>query len=203
MIGMELIPALELGWFNGWILLCLYFLIYGLVFLIFPKNKRASLFIYDNSHWDKRQRFFYNIGRILTLVLLVLIIFSRLKVGSLFIFGIILYSLGLVGFIMALLNFKDTLPDTHATKGLYRISRHPQELMLFITAIGMCIAIGSWLALFILVLTRLFVHFRNLAEEEACLERYGDSYRAYMECVPRYFLIKTHRKAKDEKTKKH
>lgn len=135
------------------------------------------------------------------LVFLVLIIFSRLKAGNLFIPGIILYSLGSVGFIIALVNFKNTPTDQHATRGLYRISRHPQELMLFITAIGMCIAIGSWLALFILILTRLFVHSRNLAEEEACLERYGNSYRAYMECVPRYFLIKAHRKGKDEKGK--
>lgn len=203
MIGMELIPLLEIGWFNGWILLCLYFLIYSIILLTFPKNKRASLFYYNKSCWNKRQRLFYNIGKILILVLLVLIIFTRLKVGNLFIPGIILYSLGLAGFIIALFNFKNTPPDQPATKGLYRISRNPQELMLFIMAIGICIAIGSWLALFILILTRLFLHSRNLAEEEACLERYGNSYRAYMERVPRYFLIKAHMKEGKENVKKY
>ena len=189
---MELISALGIGWFNGWILLCLYFLIYGIILLTFPKNKRASLFYYDKSHWDKRQILFYNIGKMLILVLLVLIIFAQLKVGSnIFIPGIILYFLGLAGFVVALLNFKNTPPDQPATKGLYRMSRHPQGLMLFIMAIGMCITIGSWLALFTLILTRLFLHSRNLAEEESCLERYGNSYRAYMKRVPRYLLIKT------------
>jgi protein-S-isoprenylcysteine O-methyltransferase Ste14 len=30
-------------------------------------------------------------------------------------------------------------------------------------------------------------HGRVLAEEEACLKRYGETYRAYMQRVPRYF----------------
>ncbi len=54
-----------------------------------------------------------------------------------------------------------------------------------------CIAIGSWFALFVLIIPKFFGHFRTLAEEEACLEQYGDLYRAYMKRVPRYFLIKT------------
>jgi protein-S-isoprenylcysteine O-methyltransferase Ste14 len=81
------------------------------------------------------------------------------------------------------------LPNQPATEGLYSISRHPQVLMLFISSVGICIAIGSWLAVLILVISKFFGHFRTLAEEEACLEQYGDSYRAYMKRVPRYFLF--------------
>jgi protein-S-isoprenylcysteine O-methyltransferase Ste14 len=62
-------------------------------------------------------------------------------------------------------------------------------LMLFISSVAICIAIGSWLALLILIISRFFGHIRTLAEEEACLEQYGDSYRAYMKRVPRYFLF--------------
>jgi protein-S-isoprenylcysteine O-methyltransferase Ste14 len=32
-------------------------------------------------------------------------------------------------------------------------------------------------------------HLGILAEEEVCLRRYGEPYRAYMERVPRYFLF--------------
>jgi protein-S-isoprenylcysteine O-methyltransferase Ste14 len=53
----------------------------------------------------------------------------------------------------------------------------------------MCFAIGSWLALFMLMMSKLFQHFGILAEEEACLAQYGDSYRAYMKRVPRYFVF--------------
>jgi len=198
MLGMDLFPTLEIGWLNGWILLCLFYLIYGVSLMAFPKDVRAKLFSYDRSRWSKKQRAFYAIGKVSVLVYLVLIIFSPLKIGAnVFIPGIILFVLGLVGFIIALSNFKNMPTNQPATKGLYIISRHPQVLMLFISGLGICIAIGSWFALFILIISKFFGHFRTLAEEGACLEQYGDSYRAYMKRVPRYFLIKTYLKEEE------
>ena len=88
-----------------------------------------------------------------------------------------------------MLNFKDTPLDQPVTKGVYKISRHPQIAALFVIFLGICVAIGSWLALFMLVMSRLLQHLGILAEEEVCLRRYGESYRAYMERVPRYFLF--------------
>jgi len=114
-----------------------------------------------------------------------------------------LFALGLAGFVIALFNFKNAPLDQPVTRGLYRISRHPQQLMFFISFLGICVAIGSWLALFIQIVSSLFLHSRILAEEKACLERYGDSYRAYMKRVPRYFLIKTHMKEEGENVKKY
>ena len=141
MVEMELIPALEIGWLNGWILLCLLYLIFGILLMAFPKDVVARLYDYDRSGWSKTQRAFY-------------------------------------------VNFKNTPLDQPVTRGLYGISRHPQVLMLFISAFGICIAIGSWLVLFIAIISSLFLHSRDIAEKKACLERYGDSYRAYMKRVP-------------------
>jgi len=187
---MELIPAFQIGWLNGWILVCLLYLIYGAVLITFPKNVRARVFYYDRSRWSRKQRAFYVIGRVSVLVYLILTTLTPLKTGtSVFIPGIVLFALGLVGFILALSKFKNVLPNQLVTEGLYSISRHPQVLMLFISSVGICLAIGSWLALLILSISRFFGHFRTLAEEEACIERYGDSYRAYMKHVPRYFLF--------------
>jgi protein-S-isoprenylcysteine O-methyltransferase Ste14 len=187
---MELIPALQIGWLNGWTLVCSLYLIYGAFLMTFPKDVRARLFFYDRSRWSRKQRAFYVIGRASVLVYLVLITLTPLRTGTgVFIPGIILFALGLVGFIIALSDFKNMLPNQPATEGLYSISRHPQVLMLFISSVAICIAIGSWLALLILIISRFFGHFRTLAEEEACLEQYGDSYRAYMKRVPRYFLF--------------
>ena len=49
-----------------------------------------------------------------------------------------------------------------------------------------------------LIISALFLRSRTLAEETACLEQYGDSYRAYMKRVPRYLLIKTCMKEEGE-----
>jgi protein-S-isoprenylcysteine O-methyltransferase Ste14 len=117
-------------------------------------------------------------------------ILTPLRTGSsIFIPGIVLFVLGLVGFIVALSDFKNMPPKRPATEGLYSISRHPQVLMLFISSVGICVAVGSWLALLVLIISRFFGHFRTLAEEEACIRQYGDSYRVYMKRVPRYFLL--------------
>jgi len=201
---MELIPTLKIGWLNGWILLCLIYLIFGILLILFPKDVVSRLYNYDRSSWSKTQRAFYIIGKLLAFVCLVPIIFTPLKIrANIFIPGIILFALGLAGFITALFNFKNTPLDQPVTRGLYRISRHPQVIMLFIMSIGICITIGSGLVLFIVIISSLFLHSRDLAEEKACLERYGDSYRNYMKLVPRYFLIKTHMKEEGENVKKY
>jgi len=185
---MELIPALEIGWLNGWILICLLYLIYGILLWSFPKDVVARL--YDKSGRTRRQKIVIYIGSLLAFIYFVLIIFTPLKIGSnVFIPGIILFALGLAGFVIALFNFKNAPLDRPVTRGLYRISRHPQQLMFFISFLGICIAIGSWLALFLQTISSLFLHARILAEEKACLDRYGDSYRDYMKRVPRYFLF--------------
>ena len=187
---MGLIPALRLGWFNGWTLVCFLYLMFGAFLTTIPKDVRARLFYYDRSHWSKKQRVFYVMGRVSVLVYLVLAIFTPLRTDiSVFVPGIILFALGLIGFIIALSNFKNMRPNQPATEGFYRISRHPQILMLFISSLGISIAMGSWLALFIVVISKIFGHSRTLAEEEACIEQYGDAYRNYMKRVPRYLLF--------------
>lgn len=185
---MELVPTLKIGWLNGWILLCLLCLIEGFLLIVFPKDVVTRLF--DRSGWDKKQRTFTVIGKLFSLACLILIILTPLKIGSsALVVGTILYILGLVGLIIAILNFRNTPLGQPVTVGLYRLSRHPQILMLFVLFVGICVAIGSWLALLMLMVSKLVQHLGILAEEEVCLERYGDSYRAYMKRVPRYFLF--------------
>jgi protein-S-isoprenylcysteine O-methyltransferase Ste14 len=185
---MELAPNLEIGYSNGWMLLGLHVLVQGLLLLIFPKDVVARLF--DRSGWSQRQKAFTVAGKVFSLLCLALIILTPLKTGSsVFIVGVVLYALGLVGLVVAMLNFKDTPPGEPVRKGIYKISRHPQIVALFLLLAGMCVAIGSWLALFALLASRILQHYSILAEEEACSSLYGDSYRAYMAQVPRYFLF--------------
>lgn len=185
---MELLPALEFGWRNGWILLAFEFLVEGSLLLIFPKEVVARLF--DRSGWSPKQRIFTVAGKVFSLACLVLIVLTPLKVHSIvFIVGLILYAIGLAGLIAAMLNFRDTPPDQPVTKGVYRISRHPQIVSLFVIFLGVCLAIGSWAALSMLVMSKLLQHFGILAEEEVCLKRYGEPYRAFVARAPRYFLF--------------
>ena len=185
---MELFPTLGIGWLNGWLPLAGLCLAEGLLLLLSPKDVVAKLF--DRSGWDRKQKAFLLTGKLFSLACLVLLVLTPLKLGaSVFIIGTSLYGLGWVGLVLAILDFKNTPPGQLVTRGLYRVSRHPQIFALFIMFVGMCLATGSWVALLVLVLSKLFQHPTIVAEEEACLAHYGDSYRAYMRRTPRYFLV--------------
>jgi len=72
---MELIPTFEIGWLNGWILICLLYLLYGILLWAFPKDVVARL--YDKSGRTERQKKFIYAGSLLAFVYFVLIIFTR------------------------------------------------------------------------------------------------------------------------------
>ena len=185
---MELFPELQVGWLNGWILLVIEFLIQGGLLLIFPKAVVKRLF--DRSGWDVKQKLFLVTGKVFSLITLGLIILTPLKINTgLFLAGIILYIIGVAGLVVAMYNFKNTPLDQPVTRGVYKVSRHPQLVAQFIFLSGICLAIGSGVALGALVLSRTSQHFGILAEEEVCLKNYGDPYRTYMNTVPRYFLF--------------
>ena len=185
---MELLPALKAGWLNGLIPLGLLVLVEGLLLKVFPKDVVTRLL--DRSGWNRKQAVFTVIGKLFSLVCLILIVFTQLKVGSgVFIVGAVLYALGLVGLVVAIFDFRNTPLGQPVTRGLYTVSRHPQIVMLFVMFLGMCLAIGSWLALLALLMSKVLQHFGILAEEESCLAQYGESYRAYMKGVARYFLF--------------
>jgi protein-S-isoprenylcysteine O-methyltransferase Ste14 len=185
---MEVFPRLEIGLLNGWILLAIEFIIQGSLLLAFPKAVVSRLF--DRSGWNKKQRFYTVLGKLFSLICLVLIVTTSLKFGTrLFIAGMVLYALGIVGLVVAMFNFKNTPLNQPVTGGIYRFSRHPQIVSLFFVFLGICIAINSWPALYALLLSKLFQHFSILAEEEVCLKQYGEPYRIFMKRVPRYFFF--------------
>ena len=62
-------------------------------------------------------------------------------------------------------------------------------VVISVSFLGISIAIGSWSAFVIIILGVVGAHKKILAEEEACLEEYGESYKNYMERIPRYFLF--------------
>jgi protein-S-isoprenylcysteine O-methyltransferase Ste14 len=185
---MEWIPDLKIGWLNGWLAILLLGLTDGILFLTYPKKVVARLF--DRSGWSSQQKAFTIAGKVFALVCLVLITLTPLKIGhQVFVIGALMVAFGLIGLVIALYDFKDTPLNEPVTRGLYRVSRHPQIVMSSLVLLGACIAIGSWLALAFWAVARLLEHLGIVAEEEICLKQYGDVYRTYLKRVPRYFLF--------------
>jgi protein-S-isoprenylcysteine O-methyltransferase Ste14 len=185
---MELFPKLSLGWLNGWIAIALLALVDGTLFLIFPRPVVKRL--WDRSGWSPKQTVFTVLGKLVAAGGLILIVFTPLKTGSaVFFLGAALVLAALAGVAKALFDFRNTPPDQPVSRGLYKISRHPQIVMSALVLLGASVAIGSWTAVALWVVSRLLSHAGILAEEEICLKQYGESYRRYMQQVPRYFLF--------------
>jgi len=190
-IEMELLPALELGLFNGCILFLILVTTEGLMFPLFPREVVSRLTDFDRSKWSRAQRISFATGKIFSLICIILIVFTPLKLGTLgFAVGVIVFALGLAGLIYSVITFKKAPPDRPATTGPYRFSRHPQQVSLFTIFTGISIAIGSWIAFTVLLISRALNSAGDRAEEQACLGYYGELYREYMEEVPRYLLFK-------------
>ena len=185
---MQLMPAIRLGWLNGWLMLAALYAVFGVLMLVFPREVVARL--YALPRFTRRQRAVWLAGRVFTLGCLALIILTPLKIGQgVFVAGSAVFALGFAGMMIALTDYRRTPPDQPVTRGFYRLSRNPQWLALATMLLGTSIAIGSWAAVILLLVATGFYHLRILGEERRCLEQYGEAYREYMRRVPRYLLF--------------
>lgn len=86
----------------------------------------------------------------------------------------------------AMINFAKTPQDQPVTRGMYRVSRNPIQVLAVIMWTGVGIATGSWIILLACVLLAIVSYPSILAQERSCLEIYGEAYREYMKRTPRY-----------------
>jgi protein-S-isoprenylcysteine O-methyltransferase Ste14 len=90
---------------------------------------------------------------------------------------------------MVFIGFATTPPDKLVTKGIYRYSRNPMQLSVFILLVGVGIATASWVSLLLSVVYMIVPLLWLEAEERHCLKFYGDAYREYMSRTPRWIGI--------------
>ena len=182
---MTLLPEFGLGWLYGWLLLFVWLAVFGLTIKLLPRDVVRKL--YDESGWTPAQRTLTRISKVLSLVMLVGMFFSRLRADrAVFWIGLALYVLGMGVLVVALVHFAQMPEGEPATNGLYRFSRNPQWVGLVLVFLGATLTTGSWLLVLLFAVTAVIYHFRILAEERSCLALYGASFAAYMKRVPRY-----------------
>ena len=186
---MSLIPAFEIGLWNAWILM-LYMLVHAfLLSLVFKDalKKTGSSGDIPNTNIEKR----INTFRTAILVLaFIYSVFLPLKLGTTwFYIGLPICLLGLILYTIIMVNWVTTPPDEPITKGIYRYSRHPMYLTPFLVFIGVGIASASWIFLLCSIAFIILPPFFVKPEERFLFEKYGDSYREYMNKTPRWVGI--------------
>lgn len=191
---MTILPAFEIGVWNAWIVM-LYMLLLTPLMMI---NKGASRdeigkkpnavqerrFTDKHNKIEKRALLFWHIIYFLAHIYS---IFLPLKLGTTwFYIGLPICLIGLILYTRIMVDWVTTPPDAPITKGIYRYSRHPMYITPFLIFIGVGIASASWIFLLFSIAFIILPPFFVEPEESFLLEKYGDSYRSYINRTPRW-----------------
>jgi protein-S-isoprenylcysteine O-methyltransferase Ste14 len=187
---MSLIPAFELGLWNAWIFVLLGLLI-GFVSWVFIGKKALKKFrIVPDVPKTIAEKVSDKIYLPLSLASMIYSVFLPIKLGTLWFYvGLTIWILSEVISLITFVSFGTTPLDALVTKGTYRISRNPICLSGFLSNVGIGIACASWVFLLYAVVDITLMRISIGAEERFLLEKYGTSYREYMNRTPRWIGI--------------
>ena len=186
--AVQTFPDFRLGVLNGWLPLILYPVGLLLALVFFSRQARARLFEDPKYRMPASIQFVRFLGQVAMLAYIGMMVFTPLRHDTLtFLVGIQIYATGYGSVMVALYYFKRAPANQAIVAGPYRLTRNPQWVGLLLILAGAALMSGVWLYLGILFVVAIIYHLQILAEEKACLEQYGDGFRAYMAKIPRYF----------------
>ncbi|MFQ6127242.1 MAG: methyltransferase family protein [Candidatus Heimdallarchaeota archaeon] len=189
---MPLVPEFELGLWNAWIFVLSFLLL--LIVGGILKRLKGQYFKGsgrpDKPPFNEKEKKLYGISQLTVFASFIYSVFLPLKLSTTWFYaGLVIYLFGMIFLIMASIEFGTTPMDRPATEGLYRISRNPIYLGSFLMFIGIGIACASWLFLLLTMILIVLDDILVAPEERWCLEKYGDSYREYMNRTPKWIGI--------------
>jgi len=187
---MSFVPAFEIGVWNAWIFMVAW-LFSHVVPLDWPILRYDIKAMYKKSGasppYNKTEKIISNFGTVVWVILFIYSVFLPLPLGMPLIYvGIALFVVGFVLAEIAFIPWKTTPFDEPITRGLYRYSRHPVYIGVFVQYIGIGIASASGLFLLLIIISIALSILILPAEERYCLDKYGDTYREYVDRTPRW-----------------
>jgi len=186
---MSLVPAFEIGVWNAWWFMCVFPLQWMLVIII-PRHIAEKTGHPAGLKQDRKGKTIGSLTNIVWIIATLYSIFLPLQTGTAWFYaGLAVFIIGAIILISATLKVYQTAADAPFTGGIYRFSRHPMYLSMFFVYAGVSIAAASWLFLFITIITFFLQSLQAIREENYCLERYGDAYRAYLGRTSRWLGI--------------
>ncbi len=184
---MSIVPEFEIGLWNAWIFMPYLFFMIILVGKLKKGENPGKSEIDALSKTGKR---IFNFAFLVFFPAVIYSIFLPLKLGTIWFYvGLPITLIGLVLFTLVMVNFITTPWDKPITKGLYHYSRHPLYITTALFLLGIGIATASWLFLLLSMIFTILNTFRAINEERFCLQKYGNSYREYMNRTPRWIGI--------------
>lgn len=180
---MSLIPAFKIGLWNAWILIVPMFIV---IFIGIIINKEK----FEEPPVSKKEQRLFIISNIILFSSLIYSFFLPLKFIILWLyFGLTIYLVGIIFFIIAEINFATTSKGKVVNKGVYRISRNPMFLGGVLIFIGAGIACISWIFPLLAIIYMIIINIVINSEEQFCLTKFGKEYKNYMDRTPRWIGV--------------
>ena len=184
---MSLIPAFEIGIWNAWLFIFCIVVLLPFLIRIFNKDAYKKMGTPSDIKLTKTEKRISYFTNLIVYLMLIYSVFMPLQLGTLwFYFGLAIFLLGLVVVIVASVNFAVTPANEPSIRGMYRYSRHPMYLALFLGFLGASIASASWIFLLLSIEVLILLNFISINEERSLLEKYGETYRNYTYRTPRW-----------------
>ena len=196
---MSLIPAFELGIWNSWIFMFPFLFVTLLIFRLMTKKDvpGGSVRAVQRACKSKTTLLVASLSKIIYFPGVIYSVFLPLKVGTMWFYvGLPITLIGLVGTILVLVEWAKTPAGQPVTRGMYRYSRHPSYVTMFVLLLGVSIASVSWVFLLFTIIFGVGVTrpYPVKVEEAQCLGHYGAAYQEYMKRTPRWIGIPKSRK---------
>ena len=191
---MSLVPAFEVGVWNAWIFMVPALLVTIIWFPLMMKKGApdGSVRAVQRACKSKTALIVASLSKVMLLPAVIYSLFLPLRVGTVWFYvGLPIALLGLVGTILVMLDWANTPTGQPVTRGVYRYSRHPSYVAMFLLLLGVGIASASWVFLLFAIIFGVGVtrpYFVKV-EEAQCLGQYGAAYRAYMNRTPQWIGI--------------
>jgi len=186
---MSLVPAFEIGVWNAWIFMSS-FLLQWLAIILAGKNVAERSGHPADMKRSKTEKRAGIIGNTIWLLATVYSIFLPLQLETPWFYpGLAIFLIGLGILTAATISFATAPFDKPITHGIYHYSRHPMYLATFLIFLGTSIASASWVFFLLGIANIFWMRTEALVEERYCLERYNDTYREYMNRMPRWIGI--------------
>ena len=157
---------------------------YGLLSILNGEAlKRAGFF----APLIGREKVAFWVYQITTILIILKLLFLKIRTDSnWFYIGLIIYSLGLVLYMVSIVNYAKPKMNGINLNGLYRISRNPMYITYFIYFVGCVLLTHSWILLVLLIVFQVSAHWIILSEERWCIRKFGEEFIKYMSKVRRY-----------------
>jgi protein-S-isoprenylcysteine O-methyltransferase Ste14 len=186
---MEFLPHFSLSIHNAFWFSLLFWMSNLIVLKIFPNHYKERVLKMPKFQ-DGFQKIIGIFNFFLFQGLVIMVVFMPLKFNSVyFIIGLSLFVISFVGYMMSLQNYATGDPRKPVTKGIFKLSRNPQQISTIFMWIGIGFMTGCTLIIVVCMLQFITVYPTFKAQEAFCIQKYGEEYREYMERTPRYFLI--------------